>query len=154
MHTSVPSSWNPWYVSPSTGFSGLSKRCVACKKLKLAVMTNFMRSIGSFENAAAFIYVGEWIDMVATIYRIDSGDIQNIGKLTLPRLNLPEKIVRPIYFTTSLNAVRYRLRTKGSISGKPPSLWASGYLQSSVLFTVWKFLASSRISILFLTISD
>jgi hypothetical protein len=39
------------------------------------------------------------------MYNSDSEDMQLIGKLTDPKLNLPEKITLPIYFTTSLNAV-------------------------------------------------
>ena len=96
-------------------------------------------------KAAAFMYKGECIDMVATMKSIDSGDMQNIGKLTPARLNFPENIVLPIYLTTSLKAVRYLFKTTGSFSGKPPSFATSGCLQSSTLSIVLKFLANSSI---------
>ena len=67
-------------------------------------MTHFMRSIGSSVRAALFRYSGVWIDMVAIRYSKDSGDMHLIGKLTDPRLNLPDQTERPIYLAMSLKA--------------------------------------------------
>jgi len=69
-----------------------------------------------------------------------------MGNDTEPKLNLPEKMTRPICLTTSLKAVLYLPSTSGSFNGKPPSFQASGYLQSSLLAIVLKFAASAKIS--------
>ena len=95
-------------------------------------MTHFMRSMGSFVNAALFRYKGVWIDIVAIKYSSDSGDMHLIGKLTDPRLNLPDQTDRPIYLAMSLKACLYLPSTTGSSRGKPPSLWTPGNLKSSL----------------------
>ena len=55
-----------------------------------------------------------------------------MGKLTLPRLKLPEKIERPICLMMLFAALRYRATTSGSSRGKPPSLCTPATLKSSV----------------------
>lgn len=72
--------------------------------------------------------------------------MQLMGKLTLPKLNFPEKIVLPTYEITSLSALRNFATVSGSFSGNPPSLATSSCLQSSFLQTGLKFFAKERIS--------
>ena len=69
-------------------------------------MTYFIRNRGSSVRPAAVRYIGLWIDIVAMIGRIDSGDMHFIGNDTEPRLNLPVKMLLPTYLMISFTAVR------------------------------------------------
>jgi hypothetical protein len=60
--------------------------------------------------------------------RAEFADMHLIGKLTLAKLNFPEKMVLPTCLIISLNAVLYLETRAGSVNGNPPSFAASGAL--------------------------
>jgi hypothetical protein len=61
-------------------------------------------------------------------FRAELAYMHLMGKLTLDKLNFPEKIVFPTYFMISLKAPLYFATSAASVNGKPPSLAASGAL--------------------------
>jgi len=79
-------------------------------------MINLNLSIGSFVNAAQFIYMGFTPAIVAIISSIDLGHMHLIGKLIVVKLKLPVSIFFPTVFSISLPALLNLLVNSASSS--------------------------------------
>ena len=92
----MPSGRDAWYVSPKIGLRGFSNVWQGYMYDIDPTITCFILYNGSSQLAAAF----RWADIgpatLPMICKIESVDINLIGKLVFARLNFPEIIYLPI----------------------------------------------------------
>jgi hypothetical protein len=87
-----------------------------------ATITCFILCKGSSQFAAAFKWADIGPQTEPIIYKIESVDINFIGKLVFARLNLPVIIYLPICAIIALKADLKFPIISGSTRGNPPSL--------------------------------